>query len=87
MATLPVMRSMHALTIGLGLVGALLVGPIALENPAAAAATPVAALDDPAVPPAPGPAPNIQGPADQAPAQPAPPERRRHIDGDPMIER
>jgi hypothetical protein len=82
----PVMRSVCGLTMGLGLVGASLVGPVALDNPTASAAVSVAA-DEPGVPPGPGPAPNIQGPADQGPAPAPPPERRRHIDGDPIIER
>ncbi len=89
MATLPLTRRTPALTVGLVLSVVMLVGlpmPAHLIAPTSATKR-TWVLEEPAPPPSPDPVPGIDGPADsgQLPAKSAP--HRRHIDGDPNIER
>jgi len=86
MATLPLMRSACAVTVGLALGGAALVGPAPFAG-TSQAATPfgIAANEPEPTPPPPDPAPGIQGPVNRAPTQTAPRLHRRHIDGDPNM--
>ncbi|WIM88631.1 hypothetical protein PT015_03815 [Candidatus Mycobacterium wuenschmannii] len=86
MATLPAMRTLRALTCGLGLAGALLVGAV-LTGPAVSASPSIIAADDPGQPSSPDPAPGAQGPGDQGPPQALPHPHRRHIDNDPVFRR
>jgi hypothetical protein len=91
MATLPLARCARALAIGLALAGAALVGPAPRGESAGHVSTSalagVPAFEEPPPPPSPDPAPDTDGPADQGQQPPAPLPHRRHIDGDPIIER
>jgi hypothetical protein len=84
MATLPAMRSVRALTLGLGLAGALLVGPVIASAPASASPFGIAA-DEPGQPSAPDPSAGSAGA--QGPEQAAPRQHRRHIDNNPALRR
>lgn len=86
MATLPVMRSACAVTVGLALAGAVLAGPASVVG-TSQAATPfgIAANEPGPPPPPPDPVPGIQGPVNPAPTQTPPRLHRRHIDSDPNL--
>jgi hypothetical protein len=84
MATLPVMRSVRALTFGLGLAGALLVGPV-VDNPPASANPFGIAANEPGQPSAPDPSAGSAGAP--GPEQGAPRPHRRHIDNNPALRR
>jgi hypothetical protein len=86
MAMLPAMHTMRALTFGLGLAGALLVGPV-LGDPTALASSISVAADDPVQPPAPDPSPGALGPVDPGNPQAVPRPHRRHVDNDPVFRR
>jgi hypothetical protein len=89
MAMLPLMRSACAVSVGLALSGAALVGPV----PVAGATGPTTrfgiAADDPGAPlPPPDPAPEAKAPVDQAPANFGDTTiRHRRHHGDPVIGR
>jgi hypothetical protein len=84
MATLPAKRSVCALTLGLGLAGMLLVGPLAVSAPASASPFGIAA-DDPGQPSAPDP--SLGSAGAQGPDQAAQRPHRRHIDNNPALRR
>jgi hypothetical protein len=86
MAMLPAMRSVRALTFGLGLAGALLVGPV-VDNPQASASPIGIAAEDPGQPVTPDPVTGSVGPGAQGPQQAAPRPHRRHVDNDPVFRR
>ena len=86
MATSPAMRSVRALTFGLGLAGILLVGPSVNIPPASASPFGISA-DDPGQPLGPDPATGAARAGDQGPQQAAPRTHRRHIDNDPAFRR
>jgi hypothetical protein len=87
MATMPSKRLVFAVTVGLALAGAALVGPAPLDESAGHALAGVPAFEEPGPPPSPDPAPDTDGPPDPGQQPVAPPPHRRHIDGDPIIER
>jgi hypothetical protein len=89
MATLPLARCARAVTVGLALSGVMLGNPVLLAHPIApaSATNEIWAFEEPAPPPPPDPAPDTAGPADPGQPPAAPPPHRRHIDGDPIIER
>jgi hypothetical protein len=89
MATLPLARCARAATVGLALSGVMVVGPELPAHPIAPAfaAGGIWAFEELAPPPSPDPAPDTGGPPDPGQRPPAPPPPRRHIDGDPIIER
>jgi hypothetical protein len=89
MATLPLTRCARTLTVGLALAGVMLVGPALPAHPIAptSATSGISAVEEPAPPPSPDPLPDTDHPADPGRQPPAPPPHRRHIDGDPNIER
>jgi hypothetical protein len=91
MATMPSKLFAPAFAVGLGLTGAALVGPAPLGESAghasASALVGVLAFEESAPPPSPDPAPDTAGPPNPGQQPPAPPPHRRHIDGDPIIER
>jgi hypothetical protein len=89
MATLHLTRRTRVLIVGLALSGVTLVGlPTSVHCIAPASATAGAwSFEEPAPSPSPGPAPNADGPTDPGQLPPEPLPHRRHIDGDPNIER
>jgi hypothetical protein len=87
MATLPVMRSACAVSVGLALAGAVFVGPVVGAGPATRFGI---AADEPGAPsPPPDPGPDVRAPANQGPANFGGPtvRHRRHFDGDPVMGR
>ncbi|WP_293004470.1 hypothetical protein [Mycobacterium sp.] len=90
MAVLPRTRFTAALTIGLALGGATLVGPAPARESlvSTVAIGPLAPLDDPPPAPDPDPAPSAHdAPGDPGPVRAAPAPHRRHIDNDPIFRR
>jgi hypothetical protein len=86
MATLPSARLACALTVALALVGVMLVGPDPL-NDSAGRASASALVEAPAFKVPPPPPPDTDAPQNPVPTQAAPPAHRRHIDGDPVLQR
>jgi hypothetical protein len=78
-------RTAPALALGVALFAGLLCGPD--PQGAASAFDAMVVFEDPVPPPSPGPLPNEQPSINPAPPQDVPEQHRRHIDGDPAIER
>jgi hypothetical protein len=87
MATMPSKRFVLALAVGLALAGVVLVGPAPLGESAGHLSTYALAGAPAFEDPAPPPPPDTDAPENPRPTQGAPPPHRRHIDGDPIIER
>ncbi|MDT5206470.1 MAG: hypothetical protein QOD34_3106 [Mycobacterium sp.] len=86
MAMLPSKCFVGALAVGLALTGAALVGPEPLGESARYASA-FALVGAPAFEDPPPPPPDTEAPQTPAPRQAGPPTHRRHIDGDPILQR
>jgi hypothetical protein len=75
----------RALALGVALFAGLLCTPA--QHAAAAAFDAVLAFEDPLPSPSPGPLPDERASVNPAPPEDVPEPHRRHIDGDPAIER
>jgi hypothetical protein len=88
MATLPSKCFVRAVAVGLALAGAALVGPDPVGESAghtsAFALVSAPEFEDPGPP---APPPDTDAPENPAPRQATPPTHRRHIDGDPILQR